>query len=281
MLLFDINGTGSNITIYYAYDSSVNSAEKLQDTYVLNFNGNKLNPFINNYNLVSLENGDKTNGDEKLYLKGSEGSMAVVDIFSGNVDCDGVAETAIECFKKEYRAVDENGDYIIKNGDFVLKKLINEAILVVYEDETMNKPSEDYHKYDRIYAYDANNNIPLIDYNFDPSTNTADAYNSKFIHLGQRITDENGISKFKIRITQHLNNILIKDSTNTKLGLVLSTNVNYVSTSSILNSKDVVTGVPASSIITPRGTTIYGSNVNVPENKRMSLEIYFTESNQN
>jgi len=281
MLLFNIAGSGSNITIYYSYDSSADSTEKLQDTYILNFNGNRLNTFINDYNLVSLENGDKTNGDEKLYLKGAEGSMAVVDVFSGNVDCDGVEETALECFKKEYRAVDENGEYIIKNGDFVLRKLINEAQLVIYEDETMNKPSEDYHKYDRIYAYDAKNNIPLLDYNFDPSTNTSDAYNSKLIHLGQRITDENGISKFKIRITQHLNNILIKDSTNTKLGLVLSTNVNYVSTSSILNSQDMVTGVPASSIITPRGTTLYGSNVNVPENKRMSLEIFFTESNQN
>lgn len=281
MLLFNIAGSGSNITIYYSYDSSADSTEKLQDTYILNFNGNRLNTFINDYNLVSLENGDKTNGDEKLYLKGSEGSMAVVDIFSGNVDCDGVEETALECFKKEYRAIDENGEYIIKNGDFVLKKLINEAQLVIYEDETMNKPSEDYHKYDRIYAYDAKNNIPLLDYNFDPSTNTSDAYNSKLIHLGQRITDENGVSTFKIRITQHLNNILIKDSTNTKLGLVLSTNVNYVSTSSILNSQDMVTGVPASSIITPRGTTLYGSNVNVPESKRMSLEIFFTESNQN
>ena len=281
MLLFNIAGSGSNITIYYSYDSSADSTEKLQDTYILNFNGNRLNTFINDYNLVSLENGDKTNGDEKLYLKGAEGSMAVVDVFSGNVDCDGVEETALECFKKEYRAVDENGEYIIKNGDFVLRKLINEAQLVIYEDETMNKPSEDYHKYDRIYAYDAKNNLPLLDYNFDPSTNTSDAYNSKLIHLGQRITDENGVSKFKIRITQHLNNILIKDSTNTKLGLVLSTNVNYVSTSSILNSQDMVTGVPASSIITPRGTTLYGSNVNVPENKRMSLEIFFTESNQN
>ena len=212
MLLFNIAGSGSNITIYYSYDSSADSTEKLQDTYILNFNGNRLNTFINDYNLVSLENGDKTNGDEKLYLKGAEGSMAVVDIFSGNVDCDGVEETALECFKKEYRAVDENGKYIIKNGDFVLKKLINEAQLVIYEDETMNKPSEDYHKYDRIYAYDAKNNIPLLDYNFDPSTNTSDAYNSKLIHLGQRITDENGISKFKIRITQHLNNILIKDT---------------------------------------------------------------------
>ena len=82
-------------------------------------------------------------------------------------------------------------------------------------------------------------------------------------------------------MTQHLNNILIKDSTNTKIGLVLSTNVNYIANASILNSKDIVTGVPAASIITPRGTTLYGSNVNVPENKRMSLEIFFTESNQN
>ena len=281
MLLLNIAGSGSNITIYYSYDSSADSTEKFQDTYVLNFNGNRLNPFINNYNLVSLENGDKTNGDEKLYLKGSEGSMAVIDLFSGNVDCDGIVETAVECFKKEYRAVDENGDYIIKNGNFVLKKLINEAQLVVYEDETMTVPSDDYHKYDRIYAYDVKNNLPLADYSYDPSTNTADAYNSKLIHLGQRITDDNGVSKFKIRITEHLNNILLKDSTNTKLGLVLSTNVNYVSTSSILNSKDLVTGVPAASIITPRGTIIYGSNTNVPEAKRMALEIYFTESNQN
>ncbi|MFH6767562.1 DUF4270 domain-containing protein [Gaetbulibacter aquiaggeris] len=281
MILLDIAGSGSNITIYYSSDSSVEGTDKLNGSYVLNFSGNKLNTFINNYNLVSLENGDKTNGDEKLYLKGSEGSMAVVDIFSGNVDCDGVEETAIECFKKEYRAVDENGNYILKNGSFVLKKLINEAQLIVYEDETMTVPSDDYHKYDRIYAYDVKNNIPLIDYSYDPSSSSSNAFNSKLIHLGQRITDENGISRYKIRITEHLNNILLKDSTNTKLGLVLSTNVNYVSSSSILNSKDLVTGVPSASIITPRGTILYGSNVNVPNDKRMSLEIYFTESTQN
>ena len=281
MLLFNIADAGSNITIYFSYNTSADGTEQFQNTYVLNFNGNRLNPFINNYNLVSLENGDKTNGDEKLYLKGAEGSMAVVDIFSGNVDCDGFEETALECFKKEYRAVDDNGEYIKKNGAFVLKKLINEAQLVITEDETMTEPSEDYHKYDRIYAYDVKNNIPLVDYNYDPSGNTSEPYNSKFVNLGQRFTDDNGISKYKIRITEHLNNILLKDSTNTKIGLVLSTNVNYIANASILNSKDVVTGVPSASIITPRGTIIYGSNVNVPEDKRMSLEIYFTESNQN
>lgn len=281
MILLDIAGSGSNITIYYSFDSSVEGEDRLKGIYVLNFSGNKLNTFINNYNLVSLENGDKTNGDEKLYLKGSEGSMAVVDLFSGNVDCEGVVETAIECFKKEYRAVDENGDYILKNGSFVLKKLINEAQLIIYEDETMTVPSADYHKYDRIYAYDVKNNIPLVDYSYDPSSNASDAFNSKLIHLGQRVTDENGVSRYKIRVTEHLNNILLKDSTNTKIGLVLSTNVNYISSSGILNSKDNVTGVPAASIIAPRGTILHGSNDNVPDDKRISLEIYITESTQN
>ncbi|MFH4963613.1 DUF4270 domain-containing protein [Gaetbulibacter sp. M235] len=289
MILLDFGGTGSNITIYYSYDSSVEGADRLTDSYVLNFTGNRLNTFINNYNLVSLENGDSTNGDEKLYLKGTEGSMAVVDILSGMVDCDGTTETALNCFKKAYRAVDKNGEYIIKNGSYVLKKLINEAQLVIYEDENIALPTEpsdkypdpkDYHKYDRIYAYDLKNNTPLIDYSFDPTSNSTDPYNSRYVHLGQRITDNNGENaKYKIRITEYLNSILLKDSTNTKIGLVLSTNVNYVSNSPILNSGDAVTQVPSAAIITPRGTVLYGNNENVPESKRMSLEIYFTKEN--
>jgi len=290
MLLLDISDSGSNITIYYSNDPLVEGGDRIKDTYVLNSSGNKLNPVINNYNLVSLQNGDATNGDEKLYLKGAEGSMAIVDIFSGNVDCNGSTETALDCFKKTYRAVDENGDYILKNGDFLLKRLLNEAQLIIYEDENMALPTQpsdkytdpkDFHKYDRIYAYDIKNNTPLIDYTIDPSTNSISPFNSKFIHLGQRDTDENGISKYKIRITEHLNNILLKDSTNTKIGLVLSTNVNYISNAPILRSNDIVTGVPAASVITPRGTVLYGSHESVPVEKRMRLDLYFTESNTN
>lgn len=281
MIMLNLANSGANITIHYSFDSSVAGADPLQSTYVLNFTGNRLNTFINDFTGVTLENGDSTNGDEKLYLKGTEGSIAVIDILNGLVDCDGEEKSAIDCFKKEYRAVDENGEYIVENGDFVLKKLINEAQLVVYEDETIISPSDDYHKYDRLYAYDIKNNIPLDDYSFDPSGNTSDPFNSKIIHLGQRITDDNGLSKFKIRLTAHLNNILLKDSTNTKIGLVLSTNVNYISNASILNSGNQVTGIPAASVITPRGSILYGSNQNVPEEKRMSLKIYFTESKPN
>tara|TARA_R110000868_G_scaffold80158_8_gene228000 strand:- start:3452 stop:5128 length:1677 start_codon:yes stop_codon:yes gene_type:complete len=276
MIMLNIAGTGSSITIYYSYDSSTDATVRQNSSYVLNFTGNKVNTFINNYNLVSLENGNSTLGDDKLYLK-SLGSMAVVDLFNGDVDYNGETMSTLEAFKKTYRAVDGNGDYIVKNGQFVLKKLINEAQLVVYEDETMTSPSEDYHKYDRIYAYDVKNNIPLIDYLADPTSNTSNPYNSLYIHLGQRTTDDSGISKYKIRLTEHLNNILLKDSTNTKIGLVLSTNVNYTASTNILNSKDIVTAVPSASVITPRGTILYGSSQSVPVNKRMALEVFFTD----
>ena len=152
---------------------------------------------------------------------------------------------------------------------------------MVHEDENMTEPNDDYHKYDRLYAYDIKNNIPLVDYKYDPTDNTTDPFNSKYIHLGQRITDDNGISKYKIRITEQLNNILLKDSTNTKIGLVLSTNVNQTSSSAILDSYDDVTGVPSMSLLTPRGTVLYGSNQNVAEDKRMVLEIFSTVPNTN
>ncbi|WP_339916040.1 DUF4270 domain-containing protein [Yeosuana marina] len=278
MVMLNLRSSASKITIYYSYDSTITTGERLQSTYTLNFTGNILNTFINDYSSVPLANGDKTNGDEKLYLKGAEGSMAEVDLFTGAVDYNGEQISALDAFKKTYRAVDANGNYIVKNGKFELKKLINEAQLVVYEDENMTAPV-DYHKYDRLYAYDIKNNIPLIDYNnfYDPTGNSTDPLNSKYVHLGQRQTDDNGISKYKIRLTEHLNNILLRDSTNTKIGLVLSTNVNETSSSDILNSHDAVTGVPSASIINPRGTVLYGSNQNVPDNRRMELEVFFTD----
>lgn len=273
VLLNTASGT-ANITIYYSEDSTV-EGERTQSTYVLSFSGNQLNTFINNYNsnyLNIIENPDKTLGDEKLYLKGAEGSMAVVDLFEN--------QSALDNFINEYRIPDGNGDFIKDDitGDYVLKKLINEAQLVIYEDETAsNGGDEDFHTYDRIYAYDIKNNTPTVDYFIDPSLNSDDPFNSILIHLGQRIEDENGDFKYKIRLTEHLNDILIKDSTNTKIGLVLSTNVNYINTSQILDSEATI---PSAALLTPRGTVLYGSNAS-DENKKMKLDLFFTEPKEN
>lgn len=273
MVLLNLASTNANITIYYSKDVE---GERVQSTYVLNFTGNILNTFINDYSSVPLQDGDETLGDEKLYLKGAEGSMAVVDLFSG--------DNALEDFLNTYRIPLGNDEYKKdSNGNYILKRLINDAQLIVYEDQSMltygvDENGDAYHEYDRIYAYDIENNTPLIDYNYDPTSgNTAAPYNSTFFHLGQRKTDDTGAVKYKIHLTEHLNNILLRDSTNTKIGLALSSNVNLVNNAKILNSAGDVTNVPATSIITPRGTILHGTNSTVPNNRKMKLKIFFTE----
>lgn len=293
MVLLNTNSTDSKITIHYTKDKKDSDpVVREQGTYTLNITGNKLNTFINNYS-ITLPEGDKVNGDEKLYLKGA-GSMAVVDLFNGLVTCEesNTEETALDCFKKTYRQLNEDGyilksgevadddGYITKNGDFILKRLINEAQLIIYEDEESIAVDDESHKFDRIYAYDIENNLPTFDYFVDGSDNASDPRFSKLISLGSRLKYEDTDGehyKYKIRITEHLNNILVRDSTNTKLGLVLSNNVNITSSSEILESNDDVTSIPSAAILSPRGTVLHGSNASDPD-KKMTLEIYLTES---
>ncbi|MCR8667041.1 DUF4270 domain-containing protein [Aestuariibaculum sp. M13] len=278
MLMLNLASSDANIVIYYSYNTTTGTGDnatttKSNSTYTLSFSGKRLNTFINNYNLQTLADGNSTEGDEKLYLKGTEGSMAVVDLFPTDED--------LKTFIDNHRVLLESGEYKKdERGNYILQRLINDAQLIVYEDQSMNTGGDgDFHKYDRLYAYDVNNNIPLIDYSVDPISNTADPFNSIVVHLGQRReNDENGQAKYKIRITEHLNNILLRDSTNTKVGLVLSTNVNSTTNAKILDSEgSEVTNVPAASIITPRGTILHGTNDNVSETVKMKLEVFFTE----
>ena len=254
MALMNLFASDANITIYYTKGEET---DRTQDEYVLNFSGNVLNTYVNAFN-VTLEDGDKDNGDETLYLKGLEGSMAVVDLFPTDED--------LQDFKDQFR--DSEGNQT---------KFINEAHLVIYEDETKVINTEDaygdvYHKFDRIYAYDIKNNTTTLDYQIDPFEDN-DPIVSKIFSLSQRSTE----GKYKIRITEHLNNIIQNDSTNYKLGLVLSNNVNVTATSEVLNSTDDVTAIPSMSTITPRGTILHGSNA-IDVDKRLELKVFFTAS---
>ena len=254
MALMNLFASDANITIYYTKGEET---DRTQDEYVLNFSGNVLNTYVNAFN-VTLEDGDKDNGDETLYLKGLEGSMAVVDLFPTDED--------LQDFKDQFR--DSEGNQT---------KFINEAHLVIYEDETKVINTEDaygdvYHKFDRIYAYDIKNNTTTLDYQIDPFEDN-DPIVSKIFSLSQRSTE----GKYKIRITEHLNNIIQNDSTNYKLGLVLSNNVNVTATSEVLNSTNDVTAIPSMSTITPRGTILHGSNA-IDVDKRLELKVFFTAS---
>ncbi|MGJ5642779.1 DUF4270 domain-containing protein [Formosa sp. S-31] len=273
-----INGTGNQvmlnfsdsealITMYYSYKNDdydaedEDSEEILTGEFTLSFNSTRLNTLESD---IVYNDGNSSTGDDNLYLKGGEGSMGIIDLFSGaDDDGDGLSDVLNE---------------FQRNKD---KWLINEAQLTIYEDPDKTYQTDDYHLYDRLFVYDVKNSTALVDYSADPTSSTSSAYISSIYHLGQRIESKAGTYKYKIRLTEHIKNILKKDSTNTKLGIVLSTNVNSVSQARLLDSDaDEVTTLPSGAVLEPKGTVLYGSTTNVPEGLRVKLDIYYTDTDQ-
>lgn len=266
MALLNFASQNANITMYYTIDSATQENLREGQTYVFTFSSNRVN-FISEPSFV-IPDGNETAGDEKLYLKGGQGSLAVIDLFDGVIQD---PDTGLDVPQLDY--------FKSKKG----KWLINEANLVFYVDQSsvegLNEP-------DRIYLYDLENGTPLVDYSLDID-NTASPINSKTTHLGrlERVDDEpDGLGiKYRMKITEHVKNILLNDSTNVKLGLAVSANVNLEGTYSqraVLTSDEVVNKVPISSILTQKGTVLFGNNTS-EEGKKVSLEIFYTEPHNN
>ena len=265
-MLLNFANTSANITIYYTRETNADSSTLENQTFTLSFGNIRVN--LMSGTSLAAPPVNETEGDEKLYLKGGQGSLAVIDLFDGVIQD---PDTGLDVPQLDY--------FKSKKG----KWLINEANLVFYVDQSsvegLNEP-------DRIYLYDLENGTPLVDYSFDVD-NTASPINSKITHLGrlERVDDEpDGLGiKYRMKITEHVKNILLNDSTNVKLGLAVSANVNLEGTYSqraVLTSDEVVNKVPISSILTQKGTVLFGNNTS-EEGKKVSLEIFYTEPKNN
>lgn len=275
MMMLNFGSTNAGITLYYSSPPTGTGTDRVSGNYKLNFTGNRVNFFDNNFSL-NIPEGNPTTGDEKLYLKGGQGAMAVINLFGGtDIDSDMGTQTPFEEFKNMYVETDADGKFVRA------KRMINEANLVFFVDPALTQGQEP----DRIYIYDTKNNISLYDYSFDAGDNVT-PNNSRTNHLGklQRVDDDaNGQGiKYKVRITEHIKNLLLKDSTNVSLGLAVSTNINIESGTaplSILSSENsTVKTTPVSAILSPKGTVLYGNNTS-DETKKLYLEIFYTEPN--
>ena len=246
----------------------------------LSLSGNTVNVFENNYtsNYTSgLANSDMNLGDEKLYLKGGQGSMTVIDLFK----------------KEDLKGYDAQGNLIGANGvsdelDDLRnpadgkKWLINESSLTFWIDKTAMAGGAEPN---RIYLYDLNNHRPLIDYYYDNSV-SPNAKDNKYLHDGiikkETTSDKRGI-KYRIRLTKHIQNLIYHDSTNVKLGLVVTESIGAINSAKLKNpftsGNLILDRVPFSSVMNPLGTVIFGSNPNVPVDKRLKLKIYYTKPN--
>ena len=265
-LLMILDYSNAKINIEYEYDkynkndtddnTSDDTIDKVKANYELNLSGNQLNVFNKSaYNQDILNNLNSSENLSRVFLKGGEGLIAEIDLFTDN-DGNNVLD--------EIRA----------NG-----WLVNEANLTMYVDKDKINESGNLIEPFRVYLYDIDAKTPLPDYYIDNSTGPKKS-NVKIVHSGilELDEDDKGL-KYKIRISEHIKNIVRNDSISPKLGLAVSSSIsNSVNTD--VKTIDVMKYIPLATAINPLGTVLIGPNPE-PENfdKRMRLEIYYTEIN--
>jgi hypothetical protein len=256
----DVDGDGTNDNGVDEDNNGIMDNLVANGSFVMNFTGNIVN-LIDYNSTIIIPTPDNVNGDEKLYLKGgSNGNMAILNLFNGD---DEGNSTELDEFKA-------------KNW------LINEANIVFHVDETALLNDEP----ERIYLYDLKNNTPLVDYFLDRSTDP-DNGATKISHLEPLVRvddDPNGEGiRYKVRITEHINNIFLRDSTNVKIGLAISNNVTAIDNLIVKDYDEANDGILPKTIVngsflSPKGTILYGNNL-MDETKKVKLEIFYTEPN--
>lgn len=237
---------------------------RLTSDVVINLNGNRAGFIENDFNpsivtAISSSN-DPINGAESLYLKGGPGAIAIVELFGqATNEVDGEAT--------------ELTDVIANNW------LINDAYIEFYVNQEIVGPDDPKKEPERILIYDYDTKRLLSDYVLPSST--AGAINSNLTHLGrlQRLIPNNSNTigvKYKIRLTQHLSNIVAGNSENTRLAIVVSQNVNLVTNSNVLNDTDMKS-IPISAAISHEGTVLHG-NQSTNTDKRPKLKVFYSET---
>jgi hypothetical protein len=278
-----INFKAGKITIYYKEDkltkdnpvtTEVNEykLERISKSYALNFSGNTIS-LLNNLN----ENSDYTDAinstseASRLYLKGGEGSVAIIDLFGPDADNDGIADELEEIKSKGW--------------------LINEANLTFYIDKMAMSnfspatPSAQPIEPTRIFLFDLNNKKVLADYIFDFTTNSLFPKYNKFIHDGiiqtENVADGRGVrgKRYRVRITNLIRNLINNDSTNVRLGLSVTENINTIGFAKLKTPNANLSSAPIMSVQSPAGTILYGTSPVVPDGKRLKLKIYYTKPN--
>ena len=275
------------INIFYKAKTAITTdAETVMEskTLVINLTGNTVS-LLEESNLSSgytTATANDQTADEKLYLKGGQGSMAVIELFD-NTDLSSY-DSKGDLLPTTPNGVSDKLDEIRNNYTFK-KWRTNEANLVFHIDaNTMTGAIEP----NRIYLYDLTNNTVLNDYSFDGSTSiTGDPKKAKSIFGGMINVDANKRgTTYKIKITNYIRSIM-RDATlaNVKLGLVVTEDINTVASAKLdktkINAGSVISEIPRASVMNPLGTVLFGGIVteNVPEAKKLKLEIYYTKPN--
>lgn len=330
-----MNFKGGKITVYYNEDKkkttgTVVTWERVNKTFALNLSGNSISLLQNSQpDPDYLAAVNSPNEASRLYVKGGEGSVAMIDLFDQT-------DTYKYVVKKiAGKPVDEKGNAIetdakgdpkpgfyftyekvnspngvsdelddlrypvytnYQNVDYYSTKnrwMINEANLVFNIDRTAtgNAASQlSTFEPNRIFLYDMTNKKVLFDYTYDYTTNILFPKFNHGVFGGILLNENNKIfkqkntdnaivnkgTKYKIRITNHIRNLIKNDSTNVRLGLSVTENIANVGFSKLRTPNTHFNKIPTMSVMNPLGAILYGTG-SAPADKRLKLEIYYTK----
>ncbi|MFC6098316.1 DUF4270 domain-containing protein [Flavobacterium qiangtangense] len=250
-------------TITISYEDETTASGVVDKTLVLNLSGNTVSLLTHTATTESSEydiaSGNSVSGDAKVFLKGGEGAITYIDLFGGG--------NSAELEELRSTAIANNW-------------LINEAHIVFNVEQSAMANTIDPN---RIYLYDATNRRAILDYNFDSSANTAQPKYAKTRYDGiAQLTGNSGdanrkAKKYRVRVTEHIKNIIFNDSTNVRLGLSVTESIANSATLGVKTPTTELKSVPQASVLSPLGTIIYGSNLPDTNAKKLRLVISFTK----
>ena len=310
MAMLNFNNAKLNLNYSSVDDGAVAGTAATSKTFVMNLGlnggGNTVSLQDFSYSgayssgLTASATNPTFGADSNLFLKGGKGSVVYMDVFGDDKDSNG-----------QYNDTDADNDDGINdnvsdpsynNGvpdelDQLRLKgwLINDAYLEFYIDQTAMNGTNQVEA-ERLYLFDATNQKQLVDYSFDSSTSSNSKRNKlNFGGLIQRDSDpvspyyKKGI-KYKIRITQHINNLInstnVNVNKNVKLGLCVTENIAilnnfYYKTPVAFASGPNIEYFPLASIMSQEGVVLHGTNPSLPANagKKLKLIIHYTKPN--
>lgn len=264
----------ANITVTYEFDDLNNNdtpdddsddfVEQVERDFTLNFLlnnggtivGNAVNTLINeDYPATVTDNLDTGENASRIFLKGGSGALAEVALFA------------------------EDGGQEIIEQIRTNNWIINEANLIFYVDrESLNNTGETVVEPPRLYLYNSETNLPLYNQFTEPMLSQEPL--KIFPNYDGVLEKEGGQGvKYTVRITEHINDIIVRDSTNARLALAVSSNIGIINSAEAMGDAGAV-DVPIMTTINPLGTVLFGSNVDASnQNNKLKLEIFFTETN--
>ncbi|EAS20553.1 hypothetical protein BBFL7_01441 [Flavobacteria bacterium BBFL7] len=263
MVHFNINDADIKLYIRSEFDDDsdidndpTTTTIEIESVVQLTFDGNKVGFINNDFNPSIVSSiqaaNDNLNGEERLYLKGGEGSLALIDLFGPDLDMNGEADALTQIIANDW--------------------IINDASLTFYVDQMAVEAG--ITEPERIILYNYDDKTILVDYVLDNS-----ALRSNHLGVLERVDEDDDTSQgvqYKIRLTEHINGILDGDIENVRLGLAVTQNISSISGSKVKNP-NIVDEILNGSAISHEGTILHG-NLSSDVDKRLKLEVYYSET---